>query len=426
MDISSRKLSVEALEFRKMLSLSAGMSEISTEKVLSEPVSVEVSNVGGLRAATLELSFDQEQFEIDPRSIRAGSLWGQKGLAVARVDADEGKIHAFLFATKEVSNPSGSLLEFDVVSRSREPIDEPRAEFVLNQLSLNEENIELQAEAAQEKSESVKATVLFSRESEGVSENIETHETTDIEDTLKNIPARNPPQEGSESNYQLQPNDLAIELLSDLNEVDIPSTSEGSIIGHPELADIPVVFTKVFESAVLELPNEETPAASLWDDVARTSLATSQHLFVCHGLPAGFSEHLAIGVLEANLPNAIPEFSRVQQVEPALSLDQVEPPRKVRFASMKKLHRTESVSNTFTLNESNFPYSQPHGITKTSSIVKKLSDKGSSHLGSAVQPMEDFSRLQSKRLANGNWQPTASPEVRRSRIWPFSVGHSFT
>ncbi len=186
---SQRKLCVEALELRKMLSASTATPTVSLDITVSESVAVGIENAEGLRAATVELSFDQDLLEIDSSSIRAGSVWGQRGLAVARVDALEGKIHAFLFSTQELSEVSGSLIEFDFLSRVPGATHESLAEFKVKQLSLNEGNLVFHSDEAEGEAEIAKASVVIGQET-GLVANPAGRESK----AIQKIPAMNPPR----------------------------------------------------------------------------------------------------------------------------------------------------------------------------------------------------------------------------------------
>lgn len=116
-----RDLGFERLEPRTLL---ASLPVPAQSAVLwSEPsgstqhlsAAVAVENVQGLRAAKVEIRFDAAQLQADEASIRAGEAWSGSGLAVARVDNEEGTINAFVFSLREMTETGGSLIDIDFI-----------------------------------------------------------------------------------------------------------------------------------------------------------------------------------------------------------------------------------------------------------------------------------------------------------------------
>lgn len=111
----SRRLRVERLECRCLLA-SLGEQEtmaVAIPEPIQESASIELSEVQGLRGAAVEISFDQQRLQIDPRDVRAGTAWGGKGMSVVNVDNAEGMINIFLFSARELELGQGSLVEID-------------------------------------------------------------------------------------------------------------------------------------------------------------------------------------------------------------------------------------------------------------------------------------------------------------------------
>lgn len=99
--------------------------------------SIDIDAVQGLRAASVEIRFDQDKFKADQTSVRAGSAWGGKGLAIANVNNDEGTINIFLFAANETDGASGSLIEIDF-QRHESPTDDQPPKIDVESLRIND------------------------------------------------------------------------------------------------------------------------------------------------------------------------------------------------------------------------------------------------------------------------------------------------
>jgi len=99
--------------------------------------SIDIDAVQGLRAASVEIRFDQDKFKADQTSVRAGSAWGGKGLAIANVNNDEGTINIFLFAANETDGASGSLIEIDF-QRHDSPTDDQPPKIGVESLRIND------------------------------------------------------------------------------------------------------------------------------------------------------------------------------------------------------------------------------------------------------------------------------------------------
>jgi hypothetical protein len=109
---------------------------------LQDQASIDVSEVQGLRGAALEISFDHQRLRVDPRDVRAGSAWGGKGLSIANVDNDEGKINIFVFSARESELSHGSLVEIDFQrSDGDSDADDALPLIDVNRLRLNDNDI---------------------------------------------------------------------------------------------------------------------------------------------------------------------------------------------------------------------------------------------------------------------------------------------
>ncbi|XZE20026.1 hypothetical protein SH449x_005360 [Pirellulaceae bacterium SH449] len=136
----------ERLEERKLFSLSNFLVESSLPKESQDSALIYLPEISGLRAASVELTYNQDLVKIDPKSLRAGSIWGNRGLAIANVDEEAGRIVAFIFASREVPAGAGSLLEFDFTHNDSNHSSQDQLEFIIESLSLNEGKIATEAE----------------------------------------------------------------------------------------------------------------------------------------------------------------------------------------------------------------------------------------------------------------------------------------
>jgi len=111
----SRRFQVERLESRCLCAALDVVDQPTTVASVSlqDEASIDVSEVQGLRGAALEISFDHQRLQVDPRDVRAGSAWGGKGMSIANVDNDEGTINVFVFSARESELSHGSLVEID-------------------------------------------------------------------------------------------------------------------------------------------------------------------------------------------------------------------------------------------------------------------------------------------------------------------------
>jgi hypothetical protein len=136
----------ERLEERKLFSLSNFLMESSLPEESQESALIYLPEISGLRAASVELTYNQDLVKIDSKSLRAGSIWGNRGLAIANVDEEAGRIVAFIFASREVPAGAGSLLEFDFTHNESSHSSRDQLEFIIESLSLNEGKISAEAE----------------------------------------------------------------------------------------------------------------------------------------------------------------------------------------------------------------------------------------------------------------------------------------
>lgn len=139
---STRRGRFERLENRTLFSLSHFLVDTSLQKESVDSALISLPEISGLRAASVELTYNQDAIKIDPKSLRAGTIWGNRGLAIANVDEEAGRIVAFIFASREVPAGAGSLLEFDFAHNDLNPSEKDQIEFVIETISLNEGKIE--------------------------------------------------------------------------------------------------------------------------------------------------------------------------------------------------------------------------------------------------------------------------------------------
>ena len=126
-----RRFGFERLESRSLMAadfVSESPPQATSISPISESpfaASIDIDSVRGLRAASVEIRFDQDKLKADQTSVRAGSAWGGKGLAIANVNNDEGTINIFLFAANETDGASGSLIEIDFQRHESSTDDRP-------------------------------------------------------------------------------------------------------------------------------------------------------------------------------------------------------------------------------------------------------------------------------------------------------------
>jgi hypothetical protein len=127
-----RRFGFERLESRYLMAAGltpeVALSETPISSLSTPPpfaASIDIDAVQGLRAAAVEIRFDQDKFKADQTSVRAGSAWGGKGMAIANVNNDEGTINIFLFAANETDGVSGSLIEIDFEHHESTGNDQP-------------------------------------------------------------------------------------------------------------------------------------------------------------------------------------------------------------------------------------------------------------------------------------------------------------
>lgn len=138
----SRRLRVERLESR-LLFAAAELGDQPTNVAsvsLQDAASIDVSEAKGLRGAALEISFDHQRLQVDPRDVRAGSAWGGQGMSIANVDNDEGTISIFVFSARETELQHGSLVEIDF-HRNDSDNDRVPPLIDINRLRLNDNEI---------------------------------------------------------------------------------------------------------------------------------------------------------------------------------------------------------------------------------------------------------------------------------------------
>lgn len=140
----SRRFRVERLESRCLCAALEGDDQPTSiaSVSLQDQASIDVSEVQGLRGAALEISFDHQRLRVDPRDVRAGSAWGGKGMSIANVDNDEGKINIFVFSARESQLSHGSLVEIDFQRSDGESDADAALPLIdVNRLRLNDNEI---------------------------------------------------------------------------------------------------------------------------------------------------------------------------------------------------------------------------------------------------------------------------------------------
>ena len=138
-----RTICVERLESRALLAASLGIPALVVQSTGSEPqmvASIEIENVVGLRAATVEIRYDQNVLQPDIKSVRAGSLWDGKGLAIANINEQDGTLTAFVFATQDLQLSTGTLLDIDFAFLGA-ATENAAAHLQIDDLRLNEGDI---------------------------------------------------------------------------------------------------------------------------------------------------------------------------------------------------------------------------------------------------------------------------------------------
>ncbi len=142
-----RTMRMERLESRSLLAAALGIADVVVDQATAEPqvaTSIEINNAAGIRAATVEILYDQNLLQADLASVRAGSIWEGKGVAIANLNDQDGKITAFIFATEDMSLSSGTLLDIDFMFNEGTPED-ARAHVGLGSVRLNEGDIPVSA-----------------------------------------------------------------------------------------------------------------------------------------------------------------------------------------------------------------------------------------------------------------------------------------
>jgi hypothetical protein len=143
MDRSRRRMRLEQLESRTLLAATIGIPDLVLDGDSPDSqfvASVEIANAPGVRAATVEIHYDQTLLQADLDSVRAGSIWDGKAVAIANVNESEGTITAFVFATEDMSLSSGSLLDIDFLFND-DTVGTARANISVGSLRLNEGDI---------------------------------------------------------------------------------------------------------------------------------------------------------------------------------------------------------------------------------------------------------------------------------------------
>ncbi len=142
MDYKSRQIRFERLEARALLAADLGVSAwtIDLQEADTVAAAVAIEEAEGVRAASIKIQYDRDIVQPDVKTIRAGSVWGGKGLALANVDDEAGTITAFVFSAQGLNAGSGTLLEVDFFLHDTELA--PNAKLLdLTQLNLNEGEI---------------------------------------------------------------------------------------------------------------------------------------------------------------------------------------------------------------------------------------------------------------------------------------------
>src|SRR5690606_31850205 len=138
-----RTMRMERLESRSLLAAALGIADVVVDQATGEPqvaTSIEIDNAAGIRAATVEILYDPNLLQADLASVRAGTIWEGKGVAIANLNDQDGKVTAFIFASEDMSLTSGSLLDIDFVFNEDTPAN-ARAHVGLGSVRLNEGDI---------------------------------------------------------------------------------------------------------------------------------------------------------------------------------------------------------------------------------------------------------------------------------------------
>lgn len=142
-----RTMRIERLESRSLFAAALGIADIVIDQATGESqvaTSIEINNAAGIRAATVEIIYDQDLLQADLSSVRAGTIWEGKGVAIANLNDEDGKITAFVFSTEDMSLSSGTLLDIDFIFNDDSPAN-ARARVGLGSVRINEGDIPISA-----------------------------------------------------------------------------------------------------------------------------------------------------------------------------------------------------------------------------------------------------------------------------------------
>lgn len=142
-----RTMRMERLESRSLLAAALGIADVVVDQATGEPqvaTSIEIDNAAGIRAATVEILYDPNLLQADLASVRAGTIWEGKGVAIANLNDQDGKVTAFIFATEDMNLSSGTLLDIDFMFHDDSPAD-ARAHLGLGAVRINEGDIPISA-----------------------------------------------------------------------------------------------------------------------------------------------------------------------------------------------------------------------------------------------------------------------------------------
>ncbi len=114
------KLSIESLEFRRLLAAVDIPSDLTGAAGAIVAVPIQIDTAGGVRAAEIRLSYNNTLLDIDSGSIQAGSVWvGNSDTQVtANVNDATGTIVLFVSSANPLADIAGSLavLNFTISS----------------------------------------------------------------------------------------------------------------------------------------------------------------------------------------------------------------------------------------------------------------------------------------------------------------------
>ncbi len=114
-----RSLSIENLEFRRLLAAVDIPNDLTGAPAALVSVPVNIDNAASVRGAEIRLSYNTELLDLNPDAITAGSVWtGSDTQVTVNVDDAAGTVVVFVSASETLASASGSLviLPFSITS----------------------------------------------------------------------------------------------------------------------------------------------------------------------------------------------------------------------------------------------------------------------------------------------------------------------